>query len=41
MLINKGNQLNSFTRNQDRAGNAIEEAKETVSDFCQGTAKAL
>ena len=41
MLINKGNQQNSFTRNEDRAGNAIEEVKETVLDFCQGTVKAL
>ena len=39
-------QQNNFTANLDRAGNAtmffiIEEAKETVLDFSQGTVKVL
>ena len=42
----KATQQISFTANLDRAGNTtifliIEEAKETILDFSQGTVKAL
>ena len=42
----RANQQTNFTANLDRAGNTkifftIEEAKETVLDFSQGTVKVL
>ena len=46
MLILEINQQINFTANLDRAGNTrvcfiLEEAKETILDFSQGTVKVL